>query len=220
MRAWENLRRVHIVLLRNQAELIGLIDTVERNDAGLAIEVLQNVRSSSVKDDFANELTRRLHNYVASVKTLVDHTRNLMRDYSSSPTGEEYGQRVKQLKEAPIILVMQKLRDYFLHYLIPPYGVHMEFGDATRDEKITCFLNRVAVLEFSDWPAGARRYLEEDRDDRISLRALVMEYAGTIERLYGWLYPQFEVLHGRDIDAVNELIAKTPGARRSDGTPL
>lgn len=219
-RAWDSLRRIHSVLLGNQAELTALLDTLERNEGGLAVEVIQNVRRSQVQEAFGNEMTRRLHNYVASVKTLVDHTRNLMRQYHGTPAGLEYDQRVKDLVDAPIVPLMQKLRDYFLHYKIPPYGVQMSFDNGTGTETFSCFLNRPKALDFSDWPAAARRYLEEHNDDRISLQAIVLEYADAIESLYRWLYAQFEVLHSDDIDAVNKLIARTPGARRSDGTPI
>ena len=52
----------------------------------------------------------------------------------------------------------------------------------------------------------------------IPLRHLVSGYSDLIDELYRWLYEQFPVLHTIDIEAVNALIAKTPGGppRRRD----
>lgn len=218
--AWDGLRRVHVVLLRNQTELVSVISALEENRNGLGIEVIQNVRPSPVREAFYDELIQRLHNYVASVATLVDHTRNLMKRYEGTPSGDEYQRRIAAVTAAPITPLIQKLRNYFLHYRIPPLGVQMTFDQGARTEKFACFFSRTTALEWPDWPVLARRYLEQHKDDHISLASLIAEYAAGIDALYSWLYAQFEVLHWADIRDVNALIAQTPGARRADGTAL
>lgn len=217
-RAWEQLSQVHQILQRNEAELIGLIKHVE-NNLDLALDIIQNVRPNPTRQPFFVELVRLLHNYSAAVMTLVDHTRNLMQSYEGTATGEEYARRVAEIRASGVAKVVQNLRQHLLHYAVPPVGVSVHVDNVTAIESQTCFLDRRSSLTWDKWSAVARRYLEDHPDDQINLRDLIQHYADGIEDLYRWLYAQFEVLHGDEIEAVNELIKRMPTALRPDGSP-
>src|SRR5687768_1473513 len=60
---------------------------------------------------------RQFHNYLASAKTLVDHTRRLVEDvYKNTEFLEEYEvKKREQFAGKPLINFVQKLRNYTLH---------------------------------------------------------------------------------------------------------
>ena len=116
---WDALRRIHGVLARNEQDLLRLIDKVQGDDS-LAIQIVQNVHQTGMRDAFNNELVRLLHNYLSALKMLVDHTRNLMRGYPETPTAHEYDRRIAAVVLGGRAPMMQKLRDYLIHYRIPP----------------------------------------------------------------------------------------------------
>lgn len=83
-RNWQALRTVHSVLLGNQAELSRFITGVEANEGDAGLIMMSNVRSPEPRQNLFVELVRLLHNYLAAVVTLIDHTRNLMHEYAGS----------------------------------------------------------------------------------------------------------------------------------------
>jgi hypothetical protein len=216
-REWDALATVHYVMIGNQAELVGLIRAIEQNQDDLALTYMGSVGSPKPREALYRELVRLLHNYLAGAVTLVDHTRNLMRRYEGTPAAEEFSRRVAAVRSQGISPFINKLRVYVLHYDVPPIGGTLRFANAHSEMEVTLFLNRDRAMQWPDWPVAARAYLEAQAE-QVGLLDLITEYAALIEDLYLWLYDQFPVLHAADIDAVNQLISRTPGYRRSDGS--
>src|ERR1035441_17498 len=77
-----------------------------------------------------NDVNRHLHNFLTSITTLVDHTRNLMReDFIKSEHREEYQNRVNGVFASdPLTQFLQDLRNYITHYAIPHIGLEEQFG--------------------------------------------------------------------------------------------
>lgn len=213
---WQSLRRIHGVLLANEAELRTLIDQVE-NDPRLAIEIVRNIGQTGFKERFWDELIRRAHNYLSAVKMLVDHTRNLMRPYAGQPVADEYARRVAEMIATGRAPFVQKLRDYLIHYSIPPLGIVVQLVSGP-GRSSTIYLDRDAALPYEDWPARGREYLRA-QERQISLRDLIAAYAADLEQLYRWLFDRFEELHANDIAELNDLIVRLQGAQNTPGHP-
>jgi len=203
-REWQAWSSVHAILLGNEAELLALVDRAELSEDGPSGDAL------------FREILRLLHNYVAAVVTLVDHTRNHMRQYEDTEVWEQYQSRLEVVRRRGVSPFMSKLRNYLLHYRVPPIGLTVHYDGQSKETTVTLFLERDKCLEWKDWPTAARAYLAE-QPEQISLRVVVREYAVLIEDLYRWLYEQFTVLHGEDIAAVNALIVRMPH-RTLDGS--
>lgn len=213
---WDALQRVHKVLVANEAELLAVIDAFERSEE-LAMEVMRNVGQTGSRDDFHDELFRRMHNYLSALKMLVDHTRNLVREYPGGVFVGEYRERVATIATAGRGPFLQKLRDYLIHYRIPPFGstIHLQQEGPF---VATVHLDRDAALEFHDWPPLARAFLES-QPEKILLAPLIRDYSREVEDLYRWLYDQFYALHSKDIDWFNEMLVEVQGAQNTPGHP-
>lgn len=165
-RAWDNLLAVHGILHTNQFELRGFINYVEGNVDNTGILMTSNVGDPAPRIRLYHELLRLLHNYLAAVVTLVDHTRNLVRGYEGTAMAEEYEHRLEKVRTAGLSRFMAKFRVYLLHYSLPPIGSQVQ---VTPDgEKITLFLNRDLAMEWPDWPAAAREFLGVQPESKTS----------------------------------------------------
>ena len=202
-RAWDSLVDIHAVMNANQAELLAFIVAVEQDPE--SPRLAGNVGPTEPRRAMFRELIRLLHNYVASVGTLVDHTRNLTRRYEGTDTYTGYETRRLDAISNEVVSFVSKLRNYVLHVGVPAVGIQFRFSDGA--QSVVLFFDRDMALAWKDWPKAARSYLEA-KPKEFPIVAVIQEYAAVIEGLYRWLYEQFEPLHGDDIAAVNDLIRK------------
>lgn len=200
-RRWDSLRRCHAIHIRNTAEVKQLLAAFYTNRE-LATEVIQNVRPSEVQEAFWDEMSQRVHNYLASSSTLIDHTRRFMSAYEGSRFEDEYGERVEQIRAAPVADVVKGCRNLMLHVSQLPIVTRLQF-DRETGERSDIHLSTERLLEWDGWTAAARGYLSQIESGELDLLAAIEEYETLIENLYRWMYEQFEELHGEDIEGYN-----------------
>jgi hypothetical protein len=170
------------LLMRNAADLEAALEQFADPTFALSLLDLSNQQQF---DEFVENVGRLLHNYLASVKALVDHTRRLVKDlWPQRPSfvTELYEPRVKALFGDPEAIFLQKLRDYALHYRPVPLATKTIFGRATFDN--TFSLASLELKKWNGWGAG-RNYLAAQPDE-IPLLPLVTHYQISIERFYLW----------------------------------
>lgn len=86
---------------------------------------------------FNKEIARLLHNYVAAVKSLVEHTRNAIREkYANTRFFAEYQDRItRDFANDPLIQFVQDLRNYMLRKNLHAASLTLEFGEGMRDAR-------------------------------------------------------------------------------------
>jgi hypothetical protein len=209
LRSWEALGHMQVVHVVNHCELLNFIQELEENINGAGFEMTNPGPNAGASSQFL-ELLRRLHNFVASAVSLVDHTRNLMDRYKSTPTYSAYGARLAEVKENDVVAFVTKLRNYVLHAGLPAVGFQMIVNKGEASSYMV-YIDREAALRHNGWPAPARRYLEGS-DEKIRLREVIEDYGRLIDDLHMWLYRQSVALHGSEVPRGNGVIAKVEGA--------
>jgi hypothetical protein len=203
---WEGLRRVADVLGRNLRELLMVLEAPNR-DVQLALELIQNVRRSDIRDDYFAVLDQRLHNFVASATTLIDHTRRHVDGYQGTAFAREYENRKVLVTDAPVASFVKSLRNYLLHYRLPLLGHRVSFksleiAPGSIDFRIEASTD--LLLEWDGWRGRARSYLEH-AGEVVDVRAAVVEYGRLVQDLYQWIFEQFPALHAAEIAQLNAL---------------
>jgi len=168
------------------------------------IELHYKLRSERKLGDFYNrkplhdylaELTRLLHNFLASAKSLVDHTRNFIRN-SYGNRGElvaEYDKEVKlRLSNNPVCKFTQELRVFFTHISMPFVSSVIGASNATGRDLYTLKLNIDKMGKSERWSAKAREYIQNSGPD-IDLETYVDEYYQVIHQFYEWLGDRNEI---------------------------
>src|SRR5579859_5255115 len=128
--------------------------------------------------DFLHEVARLTHNLVASVKTVVDHTRRTLNAAWPDKTNtihREFEQAVKVFGEDPRLVVVQKLRNYVLHRELPAISGRLDLMPREGAPMASVRLTTATLLEWDGWGTTARTYLEEVGES-IELRPLTVHY--------------------------------------------
>jgi len=139
--------------------------------------------------DFLDEVGRLLHNYLAGVGSLRDHTRVLWRRHLADDPA--YDEQVREsFAESGQCRFVQKLRDYTLHQQLPVAHGHLSL---TRGEefKSAVRLSRPDLLRWSAWPVIAREYLASLPEDTFELTGVVAEYSQAVAAFNEWFSAAF-----------------------------
>jgi hypothetical protein len=192
------------ILDRNASELLDFLEALDSPEALGVWDFEHPERLEAAMD----EATRLLHNFVASVTSLIDHTRNLMSEYVEEDALRcSYQARVKETFTTGLPPFMKDLRNYTLHYRLPASSARMSFGvDHPADRlNVSILLHRDDLLSWKRWTAPARAYLRQ-APPHLDLTELVREYLRTVASLYDWLIPELNRKHAGEIEATNALV--------------
>jgi len=209
------LVNVHEILFKNQDELLDLIG-LPNTDGAAFIALFSEQSDREVLRAYTQELSRLLHNYVASVKTLVEHSRIQMNKETDEEFLAEYRARVTAVFDGLLPKFVQKLRDYVVHYDVPIGRYTLPLGPST-PQWVRFPLSTARLKKWGGWNE-AKQYLDEHPDE-IDLRETVIEYAGLVEMFYEWLFDEYQrvytpLISARDV-LINERNAILMGAKDS-----
>lgn len=201
----------------NQQQLVQHI-AAPAGDEKLAVELMQNVRPPHVADAYIGELYRLLHNYVASVKTLVDHSRNLLDHYENSSFRRAYQLRVQALSREPVVVFVQDLRNVLLHQRLPGVVTQIRWESADSDHEFSLDFESDGLLKIERFTKRAREYIESQGQPQWPVQRPVEHYGRLIDELCDWTGAQFQGVHGNDIDdyrsaieAYEDVVGPRPG---------
>jgi len=150
------------------------------------------------------EIIRLLHNYVASAKSLVDHTRRVAKKLLQDKHLDTYQERIDlDFKEDPLAKFLHDLRNYLLHVSNPPVNRTTHFTP-THIKSVGIELEVKVLLEWDGWTKRSRDFLQ-GHEDNIDLTGVVAEYRGKLDAFYHWFCDHIEMACKLDLD---ELWAK------------
>ena len=173
----------HSIFAGNHKELHAKL--TEYTDPKVSSRLFDQGKFSEAQAEL-RELTRLVHNYVASVKTLVDHTRVIANKVIASEKLGEYQERVdSEFKFDPTSRFLHNLRDYLLHVSHPPIKAKLSFtGPAGMESGVE--LASDILLTWENWSSEARKYINSHLGG-IAMLPLVDEYNCKVQSFYEWL---------------------------------
>ena len=154
-------------------------------------------------------MVRLVHNYLASAKTLVDHTRTIISDrYRQTDFFVEYKEQVKaRFANNLLVGFIEDLRNYALHYSLPITGLRL---DVTTDpetkvqtERVTFYIEKKTLHQWSNWAKG-REFLRQ-ADKEIVIERLIDEYYQQVFSFHNWMHQRLEEIHAADLQWLKEM---------------
>jgi hypothetical protein len=176
---YELLARTYGVFKGNANELRTYLE--KHNDPAVALP-MWDLNHRERLNDFLDEVGRLLHNYLAAVGSLRDHTRILWRSYLETDTYDEKVQAT--FIESGCCVFVQHLRNYTLHAQMPITRAQIDGTEDTMDFSVK--LSRPDLLRWSKWPPRAKEYLLGQSADAIDLEEVVTEYECAVRKFYDW----------------------------------
>lgn len=153
--------------------------------------------------DFENHMIRYFHNFLAAVKTMVEHTRNMMRsDLIAEEHRLEYQEEVKNRFSDNISKFMEDFRNYTLHYGLPKIA-HV---CSIPDEKWQVALNLGELHDWDGWTSRSKEFMRE-HPEQIRLSWLVGTYQEKSMEMHEWLIRSFTRHYGQHFEEFDRLRA-------------
>jgi hypothetical protein len=195
------------VFIPNWQELLALLDRAA-SDEDLAIELIQNMYAPVVREQYHAALTQRLHNYLASTSSLIDHVHGVMNDRTGKLRSEFERRKSALTRTHPEILFVRDLRNFMLHRTLPFVGHSLRFVDINTPQQR--FISEVELSvhelqEWSGWKAAARQFLSR-QGDALALRPIIRVHGELMQSLNAWLHTQLVLENAEGINALNRLI--------------
>lgn len=194
---FKSVAQTYRLFLGNDRELHQYLARHSEVEAALRLWDLKNRAGF---DAFLDEVGRLLHNYLAALGSLRDHSRRLWRTHLRDDAA--YDEQVQAMfAGSGLCHFVQNLRNYTLHNQLPvAHGQlnvvpNKEFSSRVR-------LSRPDLLRWSGWPPLARDYLAGLPDDGIDLADLVAAYTDTVTSFNDWFGAAFAE---RNLDAFDRL---------------
>lgn len=198
----------------NYRELIHHLQV--HNNPRVSLE-LMSVDKRHLLHAYQKEITRFLHNYIASALSLTDHARNHYRElYSKNNLFPDYQAEIdKRFVNNPLAIFIKDLRQYFQHYKMPGVSSRLNFTKGAPDFVIKLLLPTKEMMKFSGWNSLSKKFLGDQMDD-IDLLALINDYHQLIENFYRWFIDRQMEIHKDDLKKVNEHKNKIRGLEIMD----
>lgn len=153
---------------------------------------------------FENHLIRYVHNFLAAAKTLVDHTRNMMRSADIVEAHRAaYQAEVNSNFLDPLSRFIGDFRNYTLHFGLPKL-VHTYSVD---DERWQVGLNLRALRPWASWTSASLEFIQS-QPDRIRLSWLVASYQTKAMSLHTWILDSFITYYAGRFEEFESLRAK------------
>jgi len=153
-------------------------------------------------DSLIAETKRLLHNFLASAKSLVDHTRVIVnRLYADHEFRNEYQSKLDQdLAKNPVQKFVQNLRNYTQHYTLPILALQITFSE---DLNFNIKMDVEILKQWDGW-GTSRAYLEAIGDN-FCIVTLANEYFVLIQGFYSWLIQRQQELHQADFENLRQM---------------
>jgi len=196
----------YYIFERNFQEFIKLLEEVENPDS---FPKVWSPDKAPVLQQVMREVARLLQNLVASAKSLVDHTRNLVREwYECSDFMELYQAEIDlRFAQNPTAQFVEDLRDYCLHYRLPPISATLSIDQVSPHGKQTIQLDKSELLQWKRWPKVSLQFLGS-ASERIELESVCLQYYAGVRDFHRWMRKQLVTRHRADLEWLGTAVAK------------
>lgn len=216
----EIVRRIDAILFclklfeDNYRDLMGLLDRLENPDIAFQMAVWAREHRA----DFSAQIeraTRLFHNFLASVQTLVEHTRtNARRLYKNHPFFAEYQAKVNYyFASNPLHVFIQDLRNYTLHHELPIITGQFTLSkvEGTDDKFDITFVLKLDTTELKkrrkEWKSISKQFLSKHAET-LPLKQLIVDYYSLVKEFHDWLTERQLQVNAEKLERFHEMVER------------
>ena len=157
------------------------------------------------------ELNRHIHNFVASAKSLVDHTRVFLNaSYAESAVFETIQIKIKStFSDSPVTAFVHDLRNYMVHKGLPNSQMFLDWHQdpsTGAGPQVTSGIrfHTESLTGWSGWTAPAKRYIEQC-GEHLDIHRFTDEYVVAVTLFHAWLERTLREHHSPELRELEEL---------------
>jgi len=219
--AWRRISRLQltarIVGLNGEELFEGILD-LSREPLFPRLWAAEN---EPTRREYHAELVRLLHNYLASIKTLVDHTRQVIReDYRGHAIAAEFKARLEtDIANSALVGFVHDLRNFALHVGLPPTVLRLTISNSSATPESRLILRLSPLKRWNGWSKRGRAHLHSFAADPVVYDVL-KEYDAVIRAFHEWLLHRLHVEHDVAIEEyLRSLQVLVPSATHPKPSP-
>lgn len=187
----------------NYRELMAVMNLID--DERIGLELFSQVNAWKLYD-FLTHVSFKLHNYVCSAKSLIDHSRVLYsRVYGNNENNfQDYIEEVKdKFENNQLTKFIEFLRTYCQHEMLPKISSTMSFDmQSGKPPLFKLSLNSKTLLESSSIKSLAKGYISS-QGEKIDLKDTVQQYHRQIILFHSWVKDRQAQIHSEEIKLLN-----------------
>lgn len=208
-RELEGINRSGTVLHSNYSVLIRHMNEFENNFKRMVAEDIDGEGTPN-----QNEFLRILHNYLASVNAIYDHTQRVRRKFDEEFNNDDFSNEYYRLLEEYEIGKMNDFlidfRNYTQHYKLPLPTRRLMLdvtdrmtGEFDKKPQITFEVETLREGSF-DWGHNSKEIMSDFEDGHIVLKEVVMDFHEELQSFHNDLYESASEMYedelaGRDL---------------------
>jgi len=162
------------------------------------------------KWEYMTLLQNHLFNYLSSAKSLIDLTRKHHKNYyQESSTIKDYNTHVKdKFTGSTLHNFIQDLRNYVLHYGIPPLSIsksinHLKNKEVTHRVELS---KKVLIESGFNWTRGSKDFFNSDAwNEHSHIRVLFSKYYSSLTEFQNWYKLKQEELFNKQLTEINRV---------------
>ena len=199
----------------NAQQLRGFLDFVRKDPSNYD---LGHMTSINKQRDIRYEIARLLQNHVASVRSLVDHTREQARRLWGPNVLPEYETKVTEsFRDEPLVQFVQCLRNILLHSVTAPLAFSGKLTDEEGPVANEVGLNLAAIAGHKRWlNSKAKSFLRSVEGDVIDLPTVIDQYHLRVTQFYQWYQDRLREMHASELERYRQLEQRITRMRIED----
>lgn len=193
---------------------------VENPEVGLKLMSEEHRKTSGVQAHM--EVVRLFHNFLASAKSLIDHTRVFVEEhYEGTPLMQAYQQKIDaDFTNDMLMKFIQDLRNYMLHRALPEgsmsFSITRNPDTNAQDMMSTIYIDKKGLLTWSKWTKPSLSFLYA-ADDKIRISQISAAYGERVLGFTEWFDKRLHKHHETDIEAFEKLHKEYLTAEQQEG---
>jgi hypothetical protein len=191
----ESLKLSLSILQDNYEELIKEHERIEQADL---------VEQNGIKLLKKNYFTY-LHNYTASVYTLINHSLRIVNKFGDEDFTEQYSEELRERELDKKGAFLQQIRHYMQKRKLPPVKLVVTWDDSVEEYSTDLLLKKSMMMDWNGWTSDVKEYLETLADS-VPIRQEIKEYQEEVVAFYDWFFKYIKLYFKEEFESAKTIV--------------
>lgn len=175
------------------------------NNPQISLELMSQT-NRELLHQYQKEITRLLHNYIASTLSLIDHTRKHHTElYGHNNLFPDYQEKIDtHFKFHPLSNFIKDFRQYIQHVSMPSLSSRLHWQRGAPDFEISIRISVESLKKFSNWSSKSKEFIKS-LDEDFDLLEVIIEHESHVKEFYEWFINKQQIIHKSDYEKVNQI---------------
>ena len=174
------------------------------NDPNNLVRLWGDLSKTDELDSLIIDVTRKLINFLAFLKALVDCNRRVIKnEYKDTPFFGEYQKMVTAtFDQSSLVQFLEGLRNFFMHYSLMLVRAHQSLSYDDSQGLLVIenrfLLRKDTLLQWGKWEKG-EEYLKSLKDN-VDIEEITEKYFSLARQFHNWLISSLRTVHTEELE--------------------